>query len=72
MGIKVFYKNILPAVVTSLTQSSIATLPTNLAGTKRMGVPDDISNIVLPLGATIHMDRTVLTTLENCIPFRLV
>jgi len=64
MGIKVFYKNILPAVVTSLaTQSSIATLPTNLAGTKRMGVPDDISNIVLPLGATIHMDGTVLTTL---------
>ena len=63
-GIKVFYKNILPAVVTSLaTQSSIATLPTNLAGTKRMGVPDDISNIVLPLGATIHMDGTVLTTL---------
>jgi Na+/H+-dicarboxylate symporter len=28
-----------------------------------MGVPDDISNIVLPLGATIHMDGTVLTTL---------
>ncbi|BES66549.1 dicarboxylate/amino acid:cation symporter [Gottschalkiaceae bacterium SANA] len=63
-GVKSFYKNILPAVVTSLaTQSSIATLPTNLAGTKRMGVPEDISNIVLPLGATIHMDGTALTTL---------
>jgi Na+/H+-dicarboxylate symporter len=63
-GVKSFYQNILPAVVTSLaTQSSIATLPTNLAGTKRMGVPEDISNIVLPLGATIHMDGTALTTL---------
>ncbi|WDV44968.1 dicarboxylate/amino acid:cation symporter [Clostridiaceae bacterium M8S5] len=63
-GIKVFYKNILPAVITSLaTQSSVATLPTNLSGTKRMGVPEDISSIVLPLGATMHMDGTALTTL---------
>lgn len=63
-GVTTFYKNILPAVVTSLaTQSSIATLPTNLAGTDRMGVPEDISSIVLPLGATIHMDGTALTTL---------
>ncbi len=63
-GVKAFYKNIFPAVITSLaTQSSIATLPTNLNGTKRMGVPEDISNIVLPLGATIHMDGTALTTL---------
>jgi len=63
-GVKSFYKNIFPAVITSLaTQSSIATLPTNLNGTKRMGVPEDISNIVLPLGATIHMDGTALTTL---------
>lgn len=63
-GIKVFYKNIFPAVITSLaTQSSVATLPTNLAGTKKMGVPEDISNIVLPLGATMHMDGTALTTL---------
>lgn len=63
-GVKVFYKNIFPSVVTSLaTQSSIATIPTNLAATRRMGVPDDISNIILPLGATIHMDGTVLTCL---------
>ncbi|QNO16624.1 dicarboxylate/amino acid:cation symporter [Alkalicella caledoniensis] len=63
-GVKVFYKNIFPSVVTSLaTQSSIATLPTNLAATKRMNVKDDISNIILPMGATIHMDGTALTSL---------
>ncbi|GAA0182381.1 dicarboxylate/amino acid:cation symporter [Clostridium sediminicola] len=63
-GIKLFYQNIFPALITSLaTQSSVATLPTNLNGTKKMGVPEDISNIVLPLGATIHMDGTALTTL---------
>ncbi|MEW8972732.1 MAG: dicarboxylate/amino acid:cation symporter [Tissierellaceae bacterium] len=63
-GVKIFYKNIFPSVVTSLaTQSSIATLPTNLAATNRMGVKEDVSSIILPLGATIHMDGTVLTSL---------
>jgi Na+/H+-dicarboxylate symporter len=63
-AIKIFYKNIFPSAVTSLaTQSSIATLPTNFAATKRMGVSEDISSIILPLGATIHMDGAVMTTL---------
>ncbi len=63
-GVKVFYKNIFPSVVTSLaTQSSIATLPTNLQVTEKMGVKEDIAAIILPMGATIHMDGTVLTTL---------
>src|SRR5690606_19438971 len=47
-GIKIFFKNIFPSAVTSLaTQSSIATLPTNFAATKRMGVSEDISSIIL-------------------------
>jgi len=63
-GIKMFYKNIFPVVITSLaTQSSVATLPTNFESAKKMKVPEDISSIVLPLGATIHMDGTALTTL---------
>lgn len=63
-GVKIFFKNILPSAVTSLaTQSSIATLPTNFAATKRLGVSEDISSIVLPLGATVHMDGAVMTTL---------
>ncbi|MGO1470173.1 MAG: dicarboxylate/amino acid:cation symporter [Tissierella sp.] len=63
-GIKTFYKNIFPSVVTSLaTQSSIATLPTNFAATKRIGIKEDVSSIILPMGATVHMDGTVLTSL---------
>lgn len=63
-GIKIFYQNILPSAVTSLaTQSSIATLPTNFAITEKLGVPEDISSLILPLGSTIHMDGTVLTSL---------
>lgn len=63
-GVKVFYKYIFPAVVTSFaTQSSIATLPTNFDCAEKMGCEKDVSSIVLPMGATIHMDGTVLTTI---------
>ncbi len=63
-GSKAFFKNIFPAAITSLaTCSSIATLPVNLAGAERMGVDKDIREIVLPLGATMHMDGTCLSSI---------
>ncbi len=56
-GVRVFFKNALSPAATSLaTQSSIATLPVNLEAAKKMGVPKDIREIVLPIGATMHMD----------------
>ena len=30
-----------------------------------MGVPQDISNIVLPMGATMHMDGSVLSAITK-------
>ena len=60
-GVKNFFGNILPPAITSLaTQSSIATLPVNFEATDRIGVSKDISGIVLPIGATMHMDGSVL------------
>ena len=56
-GVKVFFKNALSPAATALaTQSSIATLPVNLEACEKMGVPKDIREIVLPIGATMHMD----------------
>ena len=56
-GAKLFFKNIISPAATSLaTQSSIATLPVNLEACRKMGVPKDIREIVLPIGATMHMD----------------
>jgi len=56
-GVKLFFKNIISPAATSLaTQSSIATLPVNLEACRKMGVPKDIREIVLPIGATMHMD----------------
>lgn len=63
-GVNIFFKNIFPVAVTSLaTQSSIATLPVNLPAAKKMGVPKDIRDIVLPIGATAHMDGSVLSAI---------
>lgn len=56
-GVKSFFKNIFPVVVTSLaTQSSLATLPTNLDTTEKMGIPKDIREVTLPIGTTMHME----------------
>ena len=63
-GVKIFFKNIINPAITSLaTQSSIATLPVNLSCTGKMGVPKDIREIVLPIGATMHMDGTCLSSI---------
>ena len=51
------FRNLLGPAVTSLgTCSSVATIPTNLAAAEETGISRDVSEIVLPLGATMHMD----------------
>ncbi|MGM8211379.1 dicarboxylate/amino acid:cation symporter [Virgibacillus sp. W0430] len=63
-GVSRFWKNILSPAATSLgTGSSIATLPVNLQAAKKIGVPKDIRETVLPLGATIHMDGSCLSAM---------
>ncbi len=54
-----------PAVTAFATQSSVATLPVNMEACKKIGVPEDISNIVLPMGATMHMDGSVLSSITK-------
>lgn len=63
-GIIAFFKNIINPAITSLaTQSSIATLPVNLEAARKLGVPKDIRDIVLPIGATAHMDGSCLSAI---------
>lgn len=63
-GVSLYFKNIFPVVITSLaTQSSIASLPVNLETTEKLGVPKDIRDIVLPIGATMHMDGSCLSAI---------
>lgn len=63
-GVRAYFKNIFPVAITSLaTQSSIATLPVNLETTEKLGVPKDIRDIILPIGATMHMDGSCLSAI---------
>lgn len=51
------FRHILRPAVTALgTCSSVATIPTNMEVAAETGIPKDVSEIVIPLGATMHMD----------------
>jgi Na+/H+-dicarboxylate symporter len=63
-GVRKMRQNILsPAVTAFGTQSSVATLPVNQKSCDRIGVPSDVSNLVLPMGATMHMDGSVISSI---------
>jgi Na+/H+-dicarboxylate symporter len=63
-GVGRFWTHIPPAALTAWgTGSSLAALPANLESAKRIGVAEDIREIVLPLGATIHMDGSCLAAI---------
>lgn len=63
-GVKTFWKNIIPPSLTALaTGSSMATIPSNLEAAEKTGIPKDISEIVIPVGATIHMDGSCLSAI---------
>lgn len=63
-GVKAFWGHILKPGVTAFgTQSSCAAIPANMEACDEIGVPEDIYDIVLPLGATMHMDGSVLSSI---------
>ena len=45
-----------PAIVSLGTCSSVATIPANMEEAADTGISRDVSDMVLPLGATMHMD----------------
>ena len=56
-GPREMFRHILrPAMVSLGTCSSVATIPTNMDAAEETGISRDVSDIVLPLGATMHMD----------------
>jgi len=63
-GISKFFKFIVPPAITSLaTCSSNATIPVELVAAENIGVPKDIRNVVIPIGATAHMDGSCLSAI---------
>ena len=63
-GAKVMFKHLFkPAAVSFGTCSSVATIPTNMEAAEDTGINKDVSNIVLPLGATMHMDGSAMSAI---------
>ena len=62
VNLKTFFRGIAPAqLVAFSTSSSGATLPVSMeVAEKNVGVSEEVSSFVLPLGATINMDGTGL------------
>ncbi|MDF2907543.1 MAG: putative rane protein [Herbinix sp.] len=61
VGVKAFWKNAIAPTVTALaTCSSAATIPVNMEATKKIGVPKDITETVIPLGVNTHKDGSVI------------
>ena len=61
VGIKRFYAHIFSPTVTALaTQSSLASMPTNLETTKEMGILKDIREVTIPIGSTMNMHGSVM------------
>jgi Na+/H+-dicarboxylate symporter len=64
IGIRRFWTAIIPPALTALaTGSSLATVPVSLQAAKRIGIPEDIRELVIPIGATIHMDGSCLAAI---------
>ena len=61
---KVMFKNLFkPAAVAFGTCSSVATIPTNMDAAEQTGISKEVSNVVLPMGATMHMDGSAMSAI---------
>lgn len=67
-GIKTFYRHAFAPALTSLaTQSSLASLPSNLEAAEQMGIPKDIREICMPIGATMHMEGSSMAAILKIV-----
>ena len=61
LGIKKFWKSILPSTLTALaTCSSAASMPVNIECAKKIGVSDDVAETTVALGVSFHKDGSVI------------
>lgn len=58
-----FSKLFRPAAVSFGTCSSVATIPTNMEVAEETGISSDVTNIVVPMGATMHMDGSAMAAI---------
>ncbi len=63
-GIKDYWQhNITPSLTALSTCSSLATLPANLLAAKKIGIPNAIADVVIPLGNTLYKNGSALSSI---------
>ena len=63
IGLNKMWKSIISPLVTSMaTCSSVACIPANLKAVKEMGIPSDIAETTVPLGANIQKHGSVISS----------
>ena len=63
-AVKVMFKHLFrPAAVAFGTCSSVATIPTNMEVSEDTGISKDVTDIVLPMGATMNMDGSGMSAI---------
>jgi Na+/H+-dicarboxylate symporter len=63
-GVKKYWRNnIIPSATAVGTCSSIATIPANMDAAKKIGIPDVIANVTIPLGGTLHKDGSSISSI---------
>lgn len=60
-AVKNYWKNIVPPSLTALgTCSSGVSIPSNIIAAKKIGVTDDIAEMVIPFGTNIHKEGSLI------------
>ena len=63
-AVKVMFQHLFrPAAVAFGTCSSVATIPTNMEDSEDTGISKDVTDIVLPMGATMNMDGSGMSAI---------
>ncbi len=63
-AVSVMFKHLFkPAAVSFGTCSSVATIPTNMEVAEETGISKEVSEIVVPMGATMHMDGSAMSAI---------
>lgn len=67
-GVRRYWKHIwTPWIVAAGTCSSSASIPSNLTATEKMGVPREISGLVVPLAGVLHKEGVVIMAIIKII-----
>lgn len=68
VGVKRMWKSIISPVVTAMaTCSSVACIPANLKAVKEMGVPEDIADTTVTLGANLQKHGSVMSSVFKIV-----